>query len=357
MSGEWYHCRLKPISRSAGRSAVACAAYRSGMALQDERYGTMRDFSRKSDVVTTFTLAPEGAPDWARDVAQLWNAVEAKENRKNSQLAFEWEAALPYELDDAKREEIAQEFSGWLVDEYGVAVTVGIHSGGSRGNGRNDHMHVMMTTREVGPDGWGGKLREFNTRPGAKNPEVERVREQLADLINDALDEAGSDERVSHLSFKARGIDKEPTRHLGPAATSYERQGYETDQGDINRAIIEERLQWQMEAAQPVITAELEAEFAARFGDEQHQRRLEEALAGGPVPVDVVEHATAAAEPASPDVTLGAERVLAPPRGWRERMRAIRDAARELWADETSGRPDAERGLFARVLDTCSGAQ
>jgi hypothetical protein len=269
MSADFYHCQLKAIGRSSGRSAVACAAYRTGERIEDVRYGTVRDFSRKADVVTSFTVAPEGAPAWATDTAQLWNAVEAKENRRNSQLAFEWETALPNELSDAQREALAREFADWLTTEYGVAVTVGIHSGGSRGNGLNDHMHVMMTTRAMDADGWGAKVREFATKPGAKNAEVERVREHVADLINDALADAGSDTRVDHRSFKARGIfDREPTKHLGPAATACERRGEGSDRGDINRSIrstIEERLRWQMEQAQPEITADLEREFSARW--------------------------------------------------------------------------------------------
>ena len=149
--------------------------------MTDERYGAVRDFSHKSDVVTSFTLAPEGSPSWAFDAEQLWNAAEAKEKRVDAQVSFEWEVALPNELKPAEREAIAHEFGHWLVDEYGVAVTIGIHEGGNRGNGKNDHMHAMMTTRPIGPDGWAkNKLRDFNTRPGKENPEVTHVRKQIA---------------------------------------------------------------------------------------------------------------------------------------------------------------------------------
>ena len=37
-TASWYHCSVKPVSRSAGRSVVAAAAYRLGECLQDERY-------------------------------------------------------------------------------------------------------------------------------------------------------------------------------------------------------------------------------------------------------------------------------------------------------------------------------
>ena len=357
-TAEYYHCRLQVIGRGnekrgsvrAGRAAVACAAYRAGMAIADERYGVIRDFSRKSDVVTSCTFAPDGAPDWASDVTQLWNRVEASEKRKDAQLAYEWEIALPNELDAKTREEIARSFAGFLKENYGVAGTVGIHSGGERGNGLNDHMHVMMTRRGVNADGFDKKiLQQFSVKPGAPNPEVERVREHVANLINDALEEAGSDERVDHRSFRARGIDREPTRHLGPAATAYERQGFETDRGDINREIIEERVRWQMDEAQPEITADLERQLAARFGDD-FAAVVEQAQAGGAVP-DIETHARQDTEPMRADVEQsGREDFAAKPQGWRAHLRRLHDNFREFWRDETSGEP-GERGILARTVD------
>lgn len=42
-----YHFSVKTISRSAGRSAVACSAYRSGEKLIDERQGKEQDYTKK----------------------------------------------------------------------------------------------------------------------------------------------------------------------------------------------------------------------------------------------------------------------------------------------------------------------
>ena len=41
-----YHFSVKTISRSAGRSAVACSAYRSGEKLIDERQGKEQDYTK-----------------------------------------------------------------------------------------------------------------------------------------------------------------------------------------------------------------------------------------------------------------------------------------------------------------------
>ncbi|MBS0445094.1 MAG: MobA/MobL family protein [Proteobacteria bacterium] len=334
----WYHASLRPIGRSAGRSAVACAAYRTGTRMADERYAAVRDFSRKADVVTAFTLAPDEAPAWAHDAESLWNAAEAREARKNAQVAFEWEVALPNELTAERREAIARDFSSWLVEEYGVGVTTGIHTGAERGNGLNDHMHVMMTTRGLGADGWEkNKLRDFSTKPGSPNAEVTRVREHIADLINDALEDAGSADRVDHRSFAARGIQRQPTTHLGPAAAAMERKHiHGSDRGDINREIIEDRLAWQLEQTSPEITPDLDEEFSRRWEGWQPLRRCE------------IPEGACALERGTPADTSDEHY------GWRrfvDRVRAFADRAVQFWHDETSGVPEPERGLAARAFD------
>ena len=374
MTATWYHASLKPIGRGDGRSAVAAAAYRAGACMADERYGVTRDFSHKSDVVTSFAFAPDQSPAWARDAESLWNAVEAHESRKNSQLAFEWDIALPASLDDRQREAIARRFTSWLESEYGVAGSVGIHSGEGRGNELNDHMHIMMTTREVTADGFGAKLRQFSTRPGAKNPEVDKVRETVAAIINEELEDAGSDERVDHRSFKERGVDWEPTTHLGPTAARRDRQGQYTERGEANRRIIAERMAEQEEAL-PEITAELERDLARRFGDaepetpdegtqaagntrggewpeDQAERLAEEIREGRPVPADAMEHATAGMKPV--DAEGGDPPILPEPSGWRDRMRFIASRATALWRDETSGGGETVWRWAHRVRDRFS---
>ena len=68
-----YHLTAKLIKRSNGQSAVACAAYRSGTRLLDERTGEQKDYRRKGGVEHSEILTPEDAPEWAQDREQLWN--------------------------------------------------------------------------------------------------------------------------------------------------------------------------------------------------------------------------------------------------------------------------------------------
>jgi MobA/MobL family protein len=229
----WYHCSMKPISRSAGRSVVAAAAYRLGERLNDERYATLHDYTRRRGVETTFTVAPADAPAWAHHPESLWNEAERAETRKNSTLAREVELALPAFLSPEERQHIAERFAGELVERYGVAASVAIHAPG-RGDDRNYHAHILFTTREMTPDGLGKKTRVLDARDTGPQ-EVMKLRELAADIINESLEAAHSDIRVDHRSFAERGIEQEPTTHLGPAASEMERRGEASERGEVNR--------------------------------------------------------------------------------------------------------------------------
>jgi hypothetical protein len=120
------------------------------------------------------------------------------------------------------------------VERYHVAVTVAIHAPGGKGDDRNYHAHILFTTREMFPDGLGKKTRVLDDRTTGPQ-EVLKLRELAADIINESLAAVNADIRVDHRTFKDRGIEQEPTTHLGPAATEMERRGEPSDRGEINR--------------------------------------------------------------------------------------------------------------------------
>ena len=148
-----YHLSVKTISRSAGRSATAAAAYRAGVEITDERTGEIHDYRRKGGVESAAVILPDNAPEWARDRCQLWNAAEQAETRKNSTVAREFEIALPAELSPAERERLAHDFTRELVERHGMAADVAIHAPGKEGDNRNHHAHILLTTRRLTPDG------------------------------------------------------------------------------------------------------------------------------------------------------------------------------------------------------------
>lgn len=218
-----FHLSVKPISRSAGRSATAAAAYRSGEKIIDERTGEIHDYTRKSGVESADIVLPDGAPEWATDRAKLWNAAELAEKRKDACVAREFEVALPAELSPDERRKLALEFAKDMANREGCAVDVAIHAPGKEGDNRNHHAHILRTTRKVEADGLGAKL-DTEQAGRKRKDDLEQVRERWANLSNKALERAGHSVRIDHRSLKELGIDREPTVHLGPAASGYERR-------------------------------------------------------------------------------------------------------------------------------------
>ncbi len=244
-----YHANIKTISRSKGHSSIAAAAYRAGLLLSDERTGQRHDYRRRDGVVETRCMAPVGSPAWAVDPHQLWAEAERAERRKDSTVAREFEFALPHELDEDQRSSLATDVTRALVERYGFAAQASIHSPGSKG-GLNHHVHILATTRRIGPDGLTDKTRELDGGPTGRE-EVEWVRALVASSVNAHLEAAGIDARVDHRTLKvqaeealARGdlaaaalLSRQPTRHLGKSAAAMLRRGLESGRGEINEQI------------------------------------------------------------------------------------------------------------------------
>ena len=210
-----YHFTAKVIRRSHGRSAVAAAAYRSASAFTDQRQGQSFDYSDKSDVIHSEIFLPTGAPAWVDDRETLWNAAEAAEKRRDGQVAREVEFALPEELKDFEAIGLAREFVEREFVARGMVADLNVHW-----DEGNPHAHVMLTMREVTPEGFGRKVREWN-QVGL----LREWREHWADLANQHLMRAGYDVHVDHRSFKDQGIELEPTSHLGKAVDEMRGRG------------------------------------------------------------------------------------------------------------------------------------
>ena len=244
--------RTQPVSRKAGRSAVAAASYRSGACLTDERLGHVFDYTRRSGVEHTELLMPETAgvaAAWDRE--QLWNAAEAAEKRKDARVAREWIGALPMELSREQRIEVSREFAKEMVAAYGVAVDFALHEPGRHGDDRNYHVHYLATTRAV----LDGELREKAAlEKGLDTIHVVQLREVWEKTVNRALEHAGRDERIDMRPFaeqrdsaimagdviRAAALDREPTHHVGWQAMAIERRGHESERGTQHRHICEQ---------------------------------------------------------------------------------------------------------------------
>lgn len=202
-----YHLTTKVITRSAGRSAVAAAAYRSRDRLFDERQGMEFDYTQKKDLAYSEILLPDNAPVRWKDRQTLWNEVERTEKRNDAQLAREVELALPKEFNLQQQIDLVREYVQAQFISQGMIADICIHKSET-----NPHVHIMLTMREVSQSGFGKKERTWNGRDN-----IHRWREEWAVVQNRRLLESGYDIQVDHRSFEARGIDLEPQVKIGIA--------------------------------------------------------------------------------------------------------------------------------------------
>ncbi|WP_395445115.1 Ti-type conjugative transfer relaxase TraA [Caulobacter sp. UC70_42] len=230
-----YHFSVKVISRATGASAVASAAYRSASRLHDERLDRDHDFTNKSGVVHSEIMLPDGAPEQLSDRATLWNAVEAGEKRKDAQLSREVEFAIPREMDQAQGIDLARDFVQREMVDRGMVADLNVHWDIGPDGLAKPHAHVMLTMREVGEDGFGAKVRDWN-----RTELVEHWREAWADHVNERLAQLDIDARIDHRSLEDQGIDLEPQHKIGPAAERMAGEGVETERLEDHHRIARE---------------------------------------------------------------------------------------------------------------------
>jgi hypothetical protein len=197
-----YHFDASVISRSKGRSATAASAYRTAEMIKDHRTGEVHDYTRKGGVLHTEIIAPDNAPAWVHDRSALWNAVEDAERRKDAQVAREVRVALPSELSTEQNADLVRAFVQEQFVAHGMIADVAIHAPGREGDQRNHHAHIMLTTREIGPEGFGAKNRDWN----AKELLVD-WRGSWAEHVNDTLERCDIHERVDHRTLVAQRAD------------------------------------------------------------------------------------------------------------------------------------------------------
>lgn len=232
-----YHFNVKVVSRGKGASAVAKAAYISGEKIKNSYDGKTHDYRRKNEVVHKEILLPSHAPPKFRERSALWNAVELAETRKNSQTAKHIDAALPVEISRDEQIDLVRNCCRQCFVSRGMCADFAIHD---KGDG-NPHVHILITTRRVGKDGFTSKDRSWNDKAL-----LLEWRKLWADWCNHKLYYV-SDEHIDHRSYAEQGIDKTPQVHLGAAACTIEKKGYRTDKGSRNRKIALKNLDTEIE--------------------------------------------------------------------------------------------------------------
>lgn len=239
------HFTPQIISRGEGRSAVAAAAYRHCAKMENEREGRVADFSHKPGLVHDEFALPADAPKWALDMARgktaaeasevFWNKVEAFENRKDAQLAKEFILALPVELSTEQNIALMREFVSEHVTSRGLVADWVYHDAPG-----NPHVHLMTSLRPLTLEGFGGKkVRVIGADGQPQRSKAGQIQYKLwagdkADFLdmrngwyaaqNKHLDLNGHDVRVDGRSYAERGIDLQPTPHIGVATKNIQRE-------------------------------------------------------------------------------------------------------------------------------------
>lgn len=196
----FYRFSAKVYSRSSNVAVVAKAAYRAAEKLYDERYGQFRDYTKKAGVLDKDILTPSYAPEWMHDRERLWNEVEAKEKRGDSQLAREIQVALPHELSFTERRELLRAFLQEELVSKGMVVDYAMHAPSATGDNRHFHAHVLCTMRYIEDDGFGKKAREWNDFLDHQVLQNQRIAWERH--VNTALERAGLPMRVDHRSLE-----------------------------------------------------------------------------------------------------------------------------------------------------------
>jgi ATP-dependent exoDNAse (exonuclease V) alpha subunit len=206
-----YHYHVDIFTRSKGQSAVAAAAYRSGEKIKNEYDGKTHDYSRKKGIVYQEILLPENAPKEFSDRAELWNAIEKKDKRRDSQLARSLEISLPIEFTTEEQIELIKEYTSKTFVSAGICADITIHD---RADG-NPHAHVMLTMRDVDENGFGGRCKSERGNAFFQKDKIHEWRKDWADMTNRRLQEKGFKQRIDHRSLEAQGVNREPKKYMG----------------------------------------------------------------------------------------------------------------------------------------------
>jgi len=269
-----YHLNVKIIQRSKGQNAVASAAYRRAAKLFEEKEGRHYNYTSKPNVIHSELMIPEMAANHLKDLIELhttdpskaaemlWNCIEAGEMRKDSQLAREIEFSLPIELTKDQNIVLAREF---IHDQFvlrGMIADWSVHW-----DEGNPHVHVMLTMRELTPDGFGEKVTAWN-----KAPLLCEWRLQWAEYANFHLRLHRHDVSIDHRSYQERGIDLVPTVHLGKAVMDMHHRGIDTNLMKEANEICQENLV--RIAADPSIILNKLSTQSGTFTDQQLGQEL-----------------------------------------------------------------------------------
>ena len=228
-----FHLDVKTGTRGGGQSASAKFDY----------LGREGRYSKEAEELEYKESG--NMPAWAEDdPGKYWQAADEHE-RTNGRLFQQVEVALPVELDERQRRDLARSFAEKLTGPERLPYTLAIHHGEAKnpGDKNNPHAHLMISER--GLDGHARSAETWFKRANKRNPErggalksrelmnpdwIAQTRQVWEQEANRALERAGQRDRVDHRSLAARRdealargdleraaeLSREPSVHRGP---------------------------------------------------------------------------------------------------------------------------------------------
>ena len=222
-----YHLKVSVGSRAGGQSALAKSEYIE----REGRYERDREELEHRE--------SENMPEWAEDDPRSYWAAADEYERANGRLYREVQFALPKELSEGQRRELASGFAKRLTEGEQLPYTLAVH----RGEGENPHAHLMFSERAN--DGIERPAEQRFKRYNRKEPEkggarksragsardwMDKTREAWEKAANEALERAGYGEQIDRRSLaerrdeaersgdleRAAELSREPNIHLGP---------------------------------------------------------------------------------------------------------------------------------------------
>ncbi len=246
---EFISWHIDIVRRSRGESVVQRAAYCGRDKLYCDYTGKTYDCRQLTDLVYHEVLLPDHAPKDFQNPSVLWNSVETVEKNRNAQLARYVILALPRELELKQQIEMTRQYIQEQFVEHGMCADVSIHD--KQGN---PHAHILLTTRSLDQNGhWMCKqkknkiyfvaqqqykfFKNFKTNDWDDRSNVEKWRQAWAEICTRYCRQQGICRQFTHLSYAKQGIDREPTKHLGPKVKALEARGKFTDRWKENERI------------------------------------------------------------------------------------------------------------------------
>lgn len=214
-SAHLWVCRANPARRECVRVAIYSLHHSPvGKSTQAQPYTAAAHINyitrRRAMSLMQKARLPGQNP---REVAEYLKVCEDKD-RKNARVIDKVMLALPRELNQVERVKLVREFAEHVTQGRAPWLAA-FHDKGK--DASNPHCHLVIRDRDPKTN-----KRVIGT---SEKGSTEQLRESWEKYANQALERAGSSERIDRRTLAEQGIEREPTIHEGPQSQAMDKRG------------------------------------------------------------------------------------------------------------------------------------